>query len=700
MLNDLGNTRGLGQALLEKRRSAFTPPPLVRVDEWADMDRIVGREESRIAGPFKTSNAEAARGPMMWVTEPGVHEIALKTSAQFLKTMFILNVLGYFIANDPCPILIYQPTIEDVDDFSTSKVLPMLRNTPTLAKVFGGRAALAVKSTDNQKNMKRFPGGYYELLHGGSDNSFSRRSVRVAIADEVTNFLKLKKGHWYNRMKTRTETYADSYLIIATSTPSHTGDCAITELFDEGDQRRAYIACPNCKHEDYIRWEDVHWSKDDQGKGMPETAQIFCVSCGVGMEEHERHRIMTTPYAITWRQTRPFICCGKAQRPEETRNWVMLNGVGRAACTECGKLAVSNKRATGHVWRAYSAFKPLSAIVEEFLSVKNDRDKLRTFVNEVLAETFEKDGQITSFEADATVLAERREVPWIKVPAGAKVITVGVDNQSSGIEGNSASQGRLEAEVVAWGDGDESWSLGYHVIDGDPSTAEPWDVLEDILLQRYETEDGRTLVCQAACIDTGGHHSSSVHAFCGARTARRVWGIKGANEAAGSRREIWPKVASTAKGGGKVFLIGTQSAKDKIADHLAKKQPGPGYIHIPMDDRPAAWMDQLTSEKRVVFYQGGRARTQWKPKKVGIRNEALDCRVYAVAALEGLRKIGGPALQAILPAKSIDVPSIPPSEETGDSPAPAIAPKPRPAPRPKTKSLIRKPGPKSSIWGR
>ncbi len=169
--------------------------------------------------------------------------------------------------------------------------------------------------------------------------------------------------------------------------------------------------------------------------------------------------------------------------------------------------------------------------------------------------------------------------------------TTGVDNQSSGIEKNSASQGRLEAKVVDWGDGDESWSLGYHVIDGDPSTAEPWDVLNEILLRRYETEDGRTLVCQAACIDTGGHHSSAVKDFCGARTMRRVWGIKGANEAAGSRKEIWPKVASTAKGGGKIFLIGTQSAKDKVADHLAKKQPGLGYMHIPQDDRPAAWID-------------------------------------------------------------------------------------------------------------
>lgn len=36
-------------------------------------------------------------------------------------------------------------------------------------------------------------------------------------------------------------------------------------------------------------------------------------------------------------------------------------------------------------------------------------------------------------------------------------------------------------------------------------------------------------------------------------------------------------------------------------------------MHILMDDRPTAWIDQLPSEKRVVCYQNGRARTQWKP---------------------------------------------------------------------------------------
>lgn len=61
----------------------------------------------------------------------------------------------------------------------------------------------------------------------------------------------------------------------------------------------------------------------------------------------------------------------------------------------------------------------------------------------------------------------------------------------------------------------------------------------------------------------------------------------------------------------------------------------------------------------MVFYQNDRARTPWKLKNLAIWNEALDCCVYATAALEGRRKIGGAALNSVLLAKSIVVPVIP-----------------------------------------
>ena len=60
-------------------------------------------------------------------------------------------------------------------------------------------------------------------------------------------------------------------------------------------------------------------------------------------------------------------------------------------------------------------------------------------------------------------------------------------------------------------------------------------------------------------------------------------------------------------------------------------EPRPGYAHFP-HDRDAEWFRQLTGERLVVRYpRGGRPVREWT--KVYQAVEALDCRVYAYAAL-------------------------------------------------------------------
>ena len=60
--------------------------------------------------------------------------------------------------------------------------------------------------------------------------------------------------------------------------------------------------------------------------------------------------------------------------------------------------------------------------------------------------------------------------------------------------------------------------------------------------------------------------------------------------------------------------------------------------HFPLD-RDAQYFEQLTAERiRTRYVKGFPQRFWWKPD--GRRNEALDCRVYAYAALHGLLSMG------------------------------------------------------------
>ncbi|NEU34975.1 phage terminase large subunit family protein, partial [bacterium LRH843] len=80
------------------------------------------------------------------------------------------------------------------------------------------------------------------------------------------------------------------------------------------------------------------------------------------------------------------------------------------------------------------------------------------------------------------------------IPNAGVYLTCGIDMQMD----------RLELEIVAWGVGEESWSIDYRVLWGDPLGDEVWEELDDILEDTYMHESGAQLSISAACLDTGG----------------------------------------------------------------------------------------------------------------------------------------------------------------------------------------------------
>ena len=52
------------------------------------------------------------------VTDRSIESIVVMSSAQVGKTSIIENVIGYFISQDPAPILVVQPTLDMGKTFS------------------------------------------------------------------------------------------------------------------------------------------------------------------------------------------------------------------------------------------------------------------------------------------------------------------------------------------------------------------------------------------------------------------------------------------------------------------------------------------------------------------------------------------------------------------------------------------------------
>lgn len=79
-------------------------------------------------------------------------------------------------------------------------------------------------------------------------------------------------------------------------------------------------------------------------------------------------------------------------------------------------------------------------------------------------------------------------------------------------------------------------------------------------------------------------------------------------------------------------MIGTDTAKETIYSRLKMSDPGAGYMHFPITTKyDEEYFKQLTAEKATTKYNYGFPTRVWV--KTRARNEVLDCRIGAMAAL-------------------------------------------------------------------
>lgn len=562
-----------------------------KLSEWADNNRVLTTKTGAFAGPWRTDRNPVMREIMDCYNDPLVETLCLMTCAQIGKSELLNNVFGWHATQDPCPILMVQPTIDAGRAYVKERLNPMISSCAALRRLIprtkridkAKRKArdLGLVDTDDDDATstvayKPFPGGYLAVVGANSPVGLASRPIRVVLFDEVdrTPHSAKKEGDPVALAWRRTATFPNRKRVVS-STPTEKGSSRIEALFESSDKRFFQVPCAHCGTYQRLVWSQVRWPK-----GRPREAHYCCEHCGGTMTTAQKNKQIRLGY------------------------WKVTNLEGQYPGF--------------HLSELYSPFKTLAEMVVEFLEARKSPETLRTWINTALGETYEEPGS----KLEPAMLAARAE-DWGLLPTPqVLVVTCGVDVQAD----------RLEIERVGWGVDEESWSLDYKIIYGDPSAPTLWAELDAYLLTPSITADNRLLPVKATCIDSGGHNTDDVYKFVRSRAGRRVWAIKGV---AGQGKPVWPLRASkNNKGKIPLFLVGVDSAKDAVYRRLATPAPGPGYCHFPLD-RDAEYYAQLTAEKRVTEWVKGFPRRTYV-KKDDDANEALDCRVYAYAALRSL----------------------------------------------------------------
>lgn len=570
------------------------------LSQWARMHGVI--TEGAEPGAFHPYPYQL--GIMDAITDPTLEFVSLMKSKRVGYTQIVTFAQGYFIQQDPSPMLVVQPTIDDAKGYSKDTVAPMLEDTPVLEGLVS-----EVKSRDSKNTIehKQFPGGSLHLRGANSMRGFRRLTKRVCIGDEVDAYPLLPGGDQIKAMIGRTETYGSRRKIILGSTPMIKGISRIERAFSRSDQRYFLVPCPHCGALQRITWASIKWPE-----GNPERAYMVCETNGCEIDH--------------------------ARKPGMLEAALEHGDQGWHAEKE------TTDHAGFHIWAGYS-MSPNAAwgqLATEFLEVKDQPEELMTFTNEVLAETWEIEGE----RIDHDELYARLRSSYENVPAKACVLTAGVDVQKD----------RLEVEVVAWAPDMESWSLAYERIYGDPSDGKVWTDLDALLDRVWWHDNGHEVKVAATSIDSG-MHTEHVYRYAAARARLRRYVVKGQG---GPGLPMINRDNRNNKYKVRLFTLGVDTIKATLFARLAKLAHGPGFCHFPMD-YPEDYFMGLTAERAVRKFVRGQESIAYIHDR-RIPNEPLDCRVYAMAALRILNPSWA-AYEAALAAADGDpapTPSPPP----------------------------------------
>lgn len=565
-------------------------PKRLKVSDWLDANRVIPREyASAFKGVWRTSRTPYLREPLDAFNDPAVEDLVLMFASQIGKTELVLGTLLYAYSVDPDPGMFVMPTLDDVGRFSSKRLMPALLSCPNL------NVGTASRTEDASKLSKTLNGVSLTLRGSNSASGLASEPVRYLWLDEADKYEAIiNVGDPIDLAVQRTAGFARRKRVY-TSTPLVKGSSRIEELYQRSDQRRYWTPCPRppCGKHFVVRWAHVKWDREEDGTHLPDTARIECPACGARITDRERREMFA---AGEWRADNP-------QAAGRVRGY--------------------------HLWAVACSWMNLSTFVSEFVRKKDDPESLQTFINERLAETWEEPSLV---KIEALTLMDRRESYAAEVPAGAKVLTAGVDTQDD----------RLEAYVWGWGAGEESWLIAGEMFPGDPGTEPPWRELDVFLKRAWAREGGGTSYVQQALVDCRGHKADSVYRAIRSRQARRVFAAVGYNDKSGKAQLVEVKNVETQYGNIYRVVVSVNEAKSTIYGRLGleddtglPRRSGPGVVHFP-ESASSVFFDQFTSEHKVRRMVAGQPSQSWDLRPGRRRNEALDCAVYALGALRVL----------------------------------------------------------------
>jgi len=578
-----------GPAIEQAFREGLTPDPLLSVSEWADRHRMLSSKASAEPGRWRTHRTPYLQEIMdcLSPTSP-LERIVFMAGGQLGKTECGNNWIGYVIHHAPGPMMAVSPTVEMAKRNSKQRIDPLIEESPVLKERI---APARSRDAGNTILAKEFRGGV--LVMTGANSAVGLRSmpVRYLFLDEVDGYPRDVEGEGdaIQLAEARTRTFARRKIFIV-STPTIAGASSIEREYEQSDQRRYFVPCPQCQHRQWLKFEQLRWDW-----GHPASVRYLCESCA-------------------------------GEIPEHHKTWMLENGQWQATMQEN-----AGKTAGFHLSSLYSpvGWRSWRDIAKAWETAQGNASAIKSFKNTELGETWVEEGEAPDWER---LLERREDYPIGTIPKGGLLLVGGADVQKD----------RIEASIWAFGRGKTSWLVEHRVLLGDTAREAVWKGLGELVNETWTHASGAQLPLARFALDTG-FATQEAYAFVRRLKDPRVMAVKGVARGAaligtptavdltvgGKRLRRGVKVFSVAVGLAKLeFYNNLRKSAEVGEDGITLAYPD-GYVHLPQVD--AEYLQQLCAEQLVTRRdRNGFPVREWQ--KLRERNEGLDCFLYARAA--------------------------------------------------------------------
>lgn len=585
--------QAMNAATRDRFRRHCRPRPKLTLSQWAERYREIP-EGAAHSGKWRNHLAPYLVPIMDAITDPNTEEVTIVAPSQSGKSEVALNAIGYYIHQEPSPILLVQFSVDEAKSFSKDRIQTMIKATPALRPLVS-----PVKSRDSKNTIrsKSYPGGQIDIVGANSAAGLASRPKRVVILDERDRHPRSagKEGDVKGIAYARTTTFKHRKKIIEISSPTTPEESLIWPSYEEATQEVFEVPCPHCGYYQTLEWPRLKWTLQPSGLVDPRSVHYECANCKGQIRPEQRPAL--------YKQMRHR---ATAQTSVPRKRSFRIHGLLAAFETwyNLASLFVSYARIQDLALRA---------------------EKLKTFFNTKLGELW-IDQESESFKAKLLERAQRydtradedvtKEQPRWQVPREVALLAAGMDVQHN----------RVEIAVMGYGVGETSWLIEYVILRGDTSQPAFWANVETWRTHRtWKHESGGTLQVRALAVDASdGTHSKTIYAYTGPRRFDGVFALKGSTNPGAPLLPL----KATKVTGGKLYVCGVNGGMDRLYRRLQMATPGPGFIHL-NEYATEAFLTQLLSMRRVLDPKTSKRRWEKNPN---IPNEVPDAVNYAYLA--------------------------------------------------------------------